>query len=368
MSSLKRCKKALMIGMASVILAVAVTVVSIAVPVSAATTYKKSGKTRVYTGKKSAVYYDGKKISTNSRYGIYYNDNFMIPYKNLLVKKGPKIKSSYNAVTKTLTLTRDNTQIKLTRNSKKIYVNGVRKANLNTAPFNVKMEGTTLMVIPVKRICAELGLGYSFESSTRNIYITSPVSTQAAVTSSNNLTTAASSSNLTAASFLNMSTSQFIATMGPIAQADYRRTGVLASVTLAQAINESGWGKTTLAQKGNNIFGMKTSLSGNTWEGSVWDGKSCVSIVTTEEYSGKKVKITAKFRKYNTVANSVADHSAYLSNARNGLRRRYYGLTSTKSYAQQLKILQSGGYCTWSSYVNELTSLIKKYNLTQYDN
>lgn len=156
--------------------------------------------------------------------------------------------------------------------------------------------------------------------------------------------------------------------VGPIAREDYRKTGVLASVTLAQAINESGWGKSGLTQSSNNMFGMKTSLSGNSWSGSAWDGKSYAEVKTTEEYNGKKVIITAKFRKYSSVAQSIADHSAYLSNAMNGTHRRYNGLTTTKSYSTQLSILQKGGYCTWSGYVSELTTLIKKYNLTSWDN
>lgn len=92
-----------------------------------------------------------------------------------------------------------------------------------------------------------------------------------------------------------MSTQEFVNAVGPIAREDYRKTGVLASVTLAQAINESGWGKSGLTQSSNNMFGMKTSLSGNSWSGSAWDGKSYAEVKTTEEYNGKKVIITAKF-------------------------------------------------------------------------
>ena len=44
-----------------------------------------------------------------------------------------------------------------------------------------------------------------------------------------------------------------------------KKTGVLASVTIAQAILESGWGQSELSLKANNLFGMKTNLSGNTW-------------------------------------------------------------------------------------------------------
>ena len=176
-----------------------------------------------------------------------------------------------------------------------------------------------------------------------------------------------SATNLQSKVFMSMTPYQFIEKMGPIARADYKKTGILASVSLAQAINESGWGRTTLCQASNNMFGMKCSLSGNTWSGSVWDQKRYVAIRTTEEYGGKKVKITAKFRRYPNVAMSVADHSAYLRFARDGSGYRYAGITSTTSYVRQLKIIQKGGYCTWSSYISELTSIIKKYNLTKWD-
>jgi flagellum-specific peptidoglycan hydrolase FlgJ len=46
-----------------------------------------------------------------------------------------------------------------------------------------------------------------------------------------------------------------------------KKSGILASVSLAQFILESGYGKSELAQKANNCFGMKKSLSGNTWSG-----------------------------------------------------------------------------------------------------
>ena len=68
----------------------------------------------------------------------------------------------------------------------------------------------------------------------------------------------------------------------------------------AQAILESGWGKSYLAQKANNIFGMKAVISGNNWIGTTWDGKSYIRLLSGEEYGGKKVKVNSNFRKYNT--------------------------------------------------------------------
>ena len=70
-----------------------------------------------------------------------------------------------------------------------------------------------------------------------------------------------------------LSNEEVILKVGPLFTADQQKTGVLASLSLAQFILESGYGKSELAQEANNCFGMKKSLSGNTWAGSVWDGK-----------------------------------------------------------------------------------------------
>ena len=172
---------------------------------------------------------------------------------------------------------------------------------------------------------------------------------------------------LQASKFSDMSTSEFIKAIGPIAQKDYKKSGVLASVTIAQSILESGWGKSELAENANNMFGMKKSLSGNTWSGSVWTGS--VYKKKTAEYNsdGSKYYITAEFRKYNGVPSSIADHSAYLLGAKNGSKKRYAGLTDTTSYKKQLTIIKNGGYATDPEYVSSLSNLIEKYDLTDYD-
>lgn len=64
--------------------------------------------------------------------------------------------------------------------------------------------------------------------------------------------------------------------IGKLCQADMLTSGVLASISAAQFILESEYGKSELAQNANNCFGMKKSLSGNTWGGSAWDGKSII--------------------------------------------------------------------------------------------
>lgn len=165
-----------------------------------------------------------------------------------------------------------------------------------------------------------------------------------------------------------MTEKQFVEFMGPLAQADMQKSGVLASVTTAQAILESGYGSTELAKNANNFFGMKCVLSGNTWPGSSWDGVSKYTKRTPEDDgTGKLYYITADFRKYPSAAESVADHSAYLLGAMNGSKKRYAGLQGEKDPAKAIGIIKAGGYATDTSYVSKILDIIKRFNLTQYD-
>ena len=88
-------------------------------------------------------------------------------------------------------------------------------------------------------------------------------------------------SGMQASVFKGMTESNIIKKVGSLFTANQKRSGVLASVSLAQFILESSYGKSELAQNANNCFGMKKSLSGNTWSGSVWNGKSVYTKKTT---------------------------------------------------------------------------------------
>lgn len=152
-----------------------------------------------------------------------------------------------------------------------------------------------------------------------------------------------------------------------LAKTDYEKTGVLASVTAAQMILESGY-VTTLLSRSNNCFGMKETLSNNDWEGSTWDGKSIVRILTKEEY--KKGKITeeyANFRVYPCIEDSVADHSAYLLGVKNGSKKRYEGLKGCTDYKKAITIIKNGGYATDSQYVSKICNIIERFDLARYD-
>lgn len=161
----------------------------------------------------------------------------------------------------------------------------------------------------------------------------------------------------------------FFDRMVPLAVADMKKSGVLASVTLAQAILESGWGTKELAVNANNFFGMKTQLSGNTWPGSTWNGGVYEKETAEQRKDGRYYTIVAPFRKYQDVAQSVADHSAYLTGALDDKGNlRYAGLKGEKDARKALTIIKQGGYATSQDYVEKLMLRIEKYNLTQYDN
>ena len=152
-----------------------------------------------------------------------------------------------------------------------------------------------------------------------------------------------------------------------MAKADMAKSGICAAVTVAQAILESGWGKSELAVNANNLFGMKKNLSGNTWKGSAWDGKSVYSKQTKEVYASGPATIQADFRAYKDWQASVNDHSAYLAGAKNGSTLRYKGLVGCTDYKKAAQIIKDGGYATSPDYVQKLCRLIEQYGLTKYN-
>lgn len=173
--------------------------------------------------------------------------------------------------------------------------------------------------------------------------------------------------DLQASALKNLSEAEVIAKVGSLFTADQKASGILASVSLAQFILESGYGKSELAQNANNVFGMKKSLSGNTWGGSAWDGISIYTKKTQEYENGAYVTVTADFRKYPSVEKSIADHSAYLLGAKNGTKLRYAGLRGCMDYKKAVQIIKDGGYATSPTYVENLCSIIERWKLTQYD-
>lgn len=152
----------------------------------------------------------------------------------------------------------------------------------------------------------------------------------------------------------------FIAKVASMAQADMQKSGVLASLTIAQAILESGWGKSGLTKQGNALFGIKADK--------YWNGKR-MNCKTFEVYNGQTVNITDAFRAYENWEQSVADHSAFLKGVKLGNGKlRYQAVLGEKDYKKACVAIQKAGYATAPTYSSSLIKIIEDYKLYEYDN
>jgi len=138
------------------------------------------------------------------------------------------------------------------------------------------------------------------------------------------------------------------------AQACQRTTNVLTSVTVAQALIESGWGKHHIG-KANNFFGIKDQAKDE------WRGPSVE--VPTKEWSKQRgyYTVIAKFRSYPDMQASFVDHANFL--VRNPRYRPCFG----GDYMKFAKGLQEAGYATDPEYAKKLIATIEKYGLQFYD-
>jgi flagellum-specific peptidoglycan hydrolase FlgJ len=143
----------------------------------------------------------------------------------------------------------------------------------------------------------------------------------------------------------------FINAIAPGAMATQRRYGVPAAVTIAQAIDESGWGQSMLATNDHNLFGIKGT------------GPAGSDMQPTEEYeNGQWVTTNAPFRVYHNFAQSIEDHGQLLATS------GYYtqamaDRTSPDAFANAL----TGVYATNPEYGADLVNLMQQYNLYRYD-
>lgn len=171
-----------------------------------------------------------------------------------------------------------------------------------------------------------------------------------------------------AADLRGLTEEQRIEKVAPMYQESMKKTGMLASVGIAQFCLESGYGKTDLAEFANNLHGMKCSLSGNTWKNSVWDGESKYTKKTKEQTpSGQEYTVTADFRKYSCCEDSIADRAAYFVGAMNGNKKRYPNINKQTDYKKAIQIIKDGVYATDINYVSKLVNLVERWKLYRYD-
>jgi len=142
------------------------------------------------------------------------------------------------------------------------------------------------------------------------------------------------------------STETYISTFKLIAKEEMRKSGIPASITLAQGILESGSGKGRLAVEANNHFGIKCHD---------WTGKKIYHDDDEDQEC---------FRKYKNAETSFKDHSEFLTG-----RKRYANLFKLKKhdYKGWAKELRRAGYATDKKYPQKLISLIERFELYKID-
>lgn len=152
---------------------------------------------------------------------------------------------------------------------------------------------------------------------------------------------------------------EFIKAAGKSAQPSKEKYGVPPSVTVAQAILESGWGKSELAQESKNYFGMKCK-DGNFGPFAV----DCVKVATREcDKDGDCFDTKAWFRVYEARADSFSDHGSWLAS-----NERYApAFEHTDDADKFIAEVHKAGYATDPDYTDKIVSIMKKWDLYRFN-
>jgi flagellar protein FlgJ len=127
-------------------------------------------------------------------------------------------------------------------------------------------------------------------------------------------------------------------------------------VTVAQAILESDWGRSSLAQNANNYFGIKAIGSLGS-DGVVW--------MPTSEYndSGELYSTMSPFRAYKSLTESMTDHDRLLQSG----SRYATAMQAARNPREFAARLYEAGYSTDPAYADKLVSLMDRYDLYRLD-
>ena len=173
---------------------------------------------------------------------------------------------------------------------------------------------------------------------------------------------------------------EYIGKVAPAAvEACKRVGGYLPSVLIAQACHENGYGipaywdnpEIDKLMAANNMVGIKTDLLSGSWaDKTVWSGKS-ITKHTPEEYGGKLVPITDRFRVYDSVEQSFEDFLLFLryaSNIGRGGEPKYGpAVLAIRDPETLIRAVASRGYATGHTYPDAIMRIIRKHDLTRYD-
>lgn len=162
---------------------------------------------------------------------IKIGSDIFVPCKTLFSDNG--IHAAYAADGNKVTLRHGRRKVIFYANKKYAKVNG-KKMSLKVKPYFVTYKRSNVrdFLVPAKQAASFLGLKYSYRSDARLVTLGLRNGIEQSATQTRSV-----------------DKNEFIDTIGPLAKANYKRTGILASVTMAQAILESGWGSVYISRE-----------------------------------------------------------------------------------------------------------------------
>lgn len=148
-----------------------------------------------------------------------------------------------------------------------------------------------------------------------------------------------------------MTANMFIKTLWPTINKVGDEVGmsdIIKQVCLAQACLETGYGSSGLMVKAHALFGIKAS---KTWKGKVYSAK------TREVYNSVEQTVSAVFRAYDTVADSIRDYYKLISG------KRYVKALKADTVAEAIRIIASSGYATDPNYPVTIINIYNEFIL-----
>lgn len=148
-----------------------------------------------------------------------------------------------------------------------------------------------------------------------------------------------------------MTQEEFLNIIIPAAVEAEKKFKIPAEVTVGQAILESGWGKSKLTQRANNLFGIKA--------GPEWHERT-LTMVGHEFVHGRMVSVPISWRAYSSLQASIDDHSKFL------LKPRYKSaFEHTNNYEKFLEHIWKNGYATDPNYVKGILAVVNRETIKQ---
>ena len=150
---------------------------------------------------------------------------------------------------------------------------------------------------------------------------------------------------------------RYIDNHSEIAMSEMIRTGVPASIKLAQGMLESDWGRSDLATEANNHFGIKC--------GGKWTGRTFYKSDDDTDKNGKIIE--SCFRSFDSTYDSFIAHSDFLADPKKSYRYGFLFELESTDYKKWAQGLRKAGYATDPNYPKKLIQIIEKYELYKFD-